>query len=153
MFPSVQLLILCPYLFLPSLIRPLLPLPDPVTSFQPISLCFSPPSSLSAACCRPQIHLKIGTITCPPVAPISPEAIRSTAVPVLSSYKTCSSYVNTANFRLRRFVDHFCSLIQPFTRSTFLIITLNKAANSFILFYLFHFSTLSESTHISQDSH
>ena len=87
-----------------------------------------------------------GTISCLPVAPISPEAIRSAAVPVLSRYKTFSSHVNTANFRLRRFVDHFCSLVQPFTRTTFLFMTLNKAANYFISFYLFHLSTLSEST-------
>ena len=51
-----------------------------------------------------------------------------TALPVPSRYKSCSSHVSTAHFRLRRFLDHFCSLVQPFTRSTVLIMTRNKAA-------------------------
>ena len=107
---------------------PFLPLPELVALFYPIFLHFLPPSSLPPPAALKAISLQIRLYFLRPVAFGFPETTRSDFPSRPGRYKTCSPHVNTAHFWLRRFVNHSCSLVQPFTRSTLPVMMRNKPA-------------------------
>ena len=74
--------------------------------------CYSLHSLFPATCCCPQGNLKISAIFCPMLHPVPLRQFIVIALPVPSRCKSCSSHVSTAHFRLHRFLNHFCSLVQ-----------------------------------------